>query len=86
MHRLAPTIVHVSAAVSSGLGDLALGLVLVVSAVVLYQVAPRLERAAERAWFPNRKAEGRRLRIVGQPVIVAGFGGLCLLAGVLRLV
>ena len=85
MHHLVPTIVHTPATVSGGLGDLALGFVLIVLAVVLYQVAPRLDEAAQRAWYPNRQAEGRRLRIVGQPVVVAGFGGLCLLAGMLHL-
>jgi hypothetical protein len=85
MHHLVFSIVQIPATLSGGLGDLALGCVLMVLAVVLYQVAPRLEEGAQRAWYPNRQAEGRRLRIVGQPVVVAGFGGLCLLAGMLHL-
>lgn len=85
MHHLVPTIVHIPATLSGGLGDLALGLVLMALAVVLYQVAPRLEEAAHRAWYPNRHAEGRRLRIVGQPAVLGAFGGLCLLAGMLHL-
>jgi hypothetical protein len=85
MHHPVPTIVHSPATLSGGLGDLALGLVLVVLALVLYQVAPRLEEAVQRACYPNRHAEGRRLRIVGQPVVIGAFGGLCLLAGMLHL-
>jgi hypothetical protein len=85
MLPLLPTTAQVSAALSSGLTDVALGLVLLGVAMVLFQIAPRVEEAARRTWFPNRVAEGRRLRLVGQPVVVAGFGGLCLLAGMLRL-
>jgi hypothetical protein len=86
MERLTPTISHVPATVWHGLGDCVLGAVLIFLAVVLYRTAPRLEEAAQRAWFPNRELEGRRVRAVGQPGLIAGFGALCLLAGMLHLV
>jgi hypothetical protein len=84
MDRL-PLTLHVPATVLYGLGDLVLGMVLIVLAVALYRIAPWLEDAVQRAWFPNREVEGRRIRTVGQPALVAGFGGLCLLAGMLHL-
>jgi hypothetical protein len=86
MERLVTTIVHQPAATWSGLGDLGLGVVLIAVGVVLYRSAPRLEEAVRRAWYPNRDVEGRRLRTVGEPLVIAGFGGVCLVAGLLHLV
>lgn len=86
MDRLIPTIVHVPATTLHGVGDLVLGVALIMFAVFLYRAAPSLEEAVRRAWFPNREVEGRRIRTVGEPVVIAGFGGLCLLAGMLHLV
>lgn len=84
MDRFVP-IALVSATTLHGLGDLLLGTVLIVLAVVLYQSAPALEEAVRRVWFSNREVEGRRIRIVGQPLVIVGFGGLCLVAGMLHL-
>ncbi len=85
MGPLLPTF-HVAATVYYGFGDLTLGVVLIVLAMVHYRVAPWLEEAVQSAWFPNREAEGRRIRTVAQPMVLAGFGGLCLLAGTLHLI
>jgi hypothetical protein len=86
MEPLAATISRLPATVWHGLGDLGLGAVLIFLAVVLYRTAPRIEEAAQRAWFPNRQLEGRRVRTVGQPGLIAGFGAVCLVAGMLHLV
>ena len=71
---------------SDGLSVLILGVALVTAAMVLYRFLPKLDNAIEQWMFGGRQLLGRRLRVVGGPILVGALGLLCVVAGVVKLV
>lgn len=82
-----PSISTAVVAVSSGgIVGVVLGTCLVLAALVLYRLLPKLDHTINRVFFKGGRSTGQRLRTVGGPLFLGILGIACTVAGIVQLV
>jgi hypothetical protein len=71
----------VAAVSSGGIVGVVLGTCLVMAALVLYRLLPKLDHTINRVFFKDGRTAGQRLRTVGGPLFLGILGTACSVAG-----